>query len=124
MSNLIEEIRNMTPAERAELAGVLKNLEPKPQPVVKQLGQSWDMRPRDERGRLLSEEEIYDQEHPLNLLPYGFTETSTNVMTGKVSKKVWTKEEVDAHNFPIAEAWLIEKRKFFPHAQLPSTGQL
>ena len=121
--SLIDEIRRMSPEEKAELRAVLADLEPKPEPVVEQLGKPMDMRPRDERGRLLTEEEIWDRNHPLLRKPYGYCEQFTDFY-GKTTTKVWTRAEVDAFNRPIEESWLAAKRKVFPDAQLPPNNDI
>lgn len=115
---ILEAVNQMTPEEKAAFSAALKDLEPKPAPVTEQLGEPLDLRPRDERGRLLTEEEIWDRDHLLDRKPYGFSETIAD-WQGKVTTKVWTRAEIDAWNKPIEEAWLAEKRKVFPDAQLP-----
>ena len=70
-------------------------------------------------GMELSAEEKWDREHPLVRRPYGFYETYFNGVTGQKTRKNWSRAEIDAYNRPIEEAWLSEKRKLFPEAQLP-----
>lgn len=119
--SLIDQIRAMSPEEKKALAAALKDLEPKPEPEHVSLGKSPDFRPKDEHGRPLTAEEIYDREHPLQLMrkPYGYYESFQDI-TGKKTCKVWTRAEVDAFNKPIEEAWLAEKKKHFPNAILPA----
>ena len=127
IDDLIERIRTASPKEKAALAAVMKDiLEPKPEPEYKQLGKPFDFRPKDEHGRLLTDEELWDREHALlpRLKPYGFTETSINGLTGQKTTKKWTRAEVDAYNEPIQQEWLQEKRKLFPDAQLPPTPDM
>lgn len=117
----LEEIANMTTEELAALGDAIsKALVLKKAQKMKNetCVQHTDMRLRDQYGRLLTDEEIWDQEHPLIRKPYGFTEVYT-VFGSDPVRKVWTKEEVEAYNKPIEEAWLAEKRKVFPDAQLP-----
>lgn len=119
MSKLIDEIRAMSPEERRELSAVLKDLEPKPEREVISLGTPL-LNPKyyDTYGNPLSEEEIYDKEHPRIHMPYGYYESQT-VFGGETKTKYWTKEEIDAHNRKVDEDWLARKRKIFPDATLP-----
>ena len=116
--SILDEIRTMSPEEKAELFAALKDLEPKPEPEIHSLGEPFDRTPRDESGRLLTAEKIYDRDHPLMRKPYGYYESFQDI-TGKKTRKVWTRAEIDAFNKPIEEAWLNEKRKHFPDATLP-----
>ncbi|MBR4575616.1 MAG: hypothetical protein IKO25_00295 [Clostridia bacterium] len=120
MNDLLQQIKQMTPKEQAELAAILKEAEEKmkPEPEVIMLGEPLDLRPRDERGVLLTPEQIWDRDHPLERRYYGYSETFHE--WGKPQRtKYWTDDEVDAYNKPIEEAWLAAKRKVFPNAQLP-----
>lgn len=117
----LEEIANMTTEELAALGDAISKAQAlkKAQKMKNEtVVQSMDARPRDQYGRLLTDEEIYDQEHPLNRKPYGFTEVHT-VFGSDPVRKVWSDKEVEEYNRPIEEAWLAEKRKVFPDAQLP-----
>lgn len=117
--SLIDEYRAMSPEERREFTQLLQE-EDKPEPEVRQLGEPFDLRPRDERGALLTPEEIYDRRHPLEgIWPYGFSITS-QVMGQDPVVRYYTDQEVAAHNEPIIQAWLEEKRKHFPDAKRPS----
>lgn len=77
----------------------------------------------DNTGRLLTDEEIWDRDHPLSRRPYGYYERK-QLFGNAQQTKVWSKAEVDAYNKPIEEAWLAEKRKLFPNAQLPKNKDL
>ncbi len=120
MSKLIEEIQAMSPEERIELAAVLKGLEPKPEPEVKQMGTPFDMRPRDARGKLLTAEEAWDQENPLCIRPYSYSETYVNQFdNGRKKVKKYTKAEIDEYNAKQLKIWLKAKREVFPDCLEP-----
>ena len=121
MSELLELAKRATPEELAEFAKILNNA--KDHVTLKRQRENVqvqrpDMRPRDQYGRHLTDEEIYDHDHPLNRKPYGFRERK-QIFGHDPQVKVWSQAEVDAYNKPIEEAWLAEKRKLFPDAQLP-----
>ena len=117
MSRILDEIKTMTQEERAELSAALKDLEQKPTPEARMIGEMADPRSRDSHGNRLSAEQIWDQEHPLLLKPYGFSETE--VAFGKPAKtKYWSREEVDRYNEEQKRLWLKEKQKVFPDASL------
>ncbi len=122
MSELLEQIKHMTPEEQAELAAVLdaaqKKTEAANRPVVQQpcMRNPHDL---DEHGMKLSPEAIWDRDHPLIRKPYGYYEMSFNAITGQKTRRNWSRAEVEAYNRPVEEAWLAEKRKLFPEAQLP-----
>ena len=125
IEDIISRIKTATPEEKAELAAVMAEAlkEQKPKPTVRPMGEAPSMVQRDDRGKPLTAEEIWDREHPILplLKTYGFTETTTNFHTGKTYTKRWTDAEVDEYNAPIKQKWLEEKRKVFPNAQLPPT---
>lgn len=124
MSELMEAAKRATPEELAELAEMIesaKRKKVKAQAIKRVV--TLDMTPRDVNGRPLSEEEIYDREHPLMRIPYGYIET-THSFGHRPKMKVWSMKEVDDHNHPIEEAWLTEKRKYFPDVKLPHNDDL
>ena len=121
MSNLIEEIRAMSPEEQAELAAILdKAKETTKHKQIPQRIEEPMLNPRDHDayGNALSPEEIWNREHPLILRNYGHCETRHDY--GKPeSKRYWKDEEVDAYNAEQKRLWLEAKRKVFPNATLP-----
>lgn len=118
--SLIDEIRSMSPEEKAELRAALEPPKPAPTKTVNSL----DLRPRDERGALLTPEEIYDRRHPLEgIWAYGYSVTS-QVMGQDPVVRYYTDQEVAAHNEPIIQDWLEEKRKHFPDAKRPSVPRV
>ena len=118
INDTIAKILEATPEEQEALAAALEKAKQKKKPEIKSMGQPFDRRPKDEHGRLLTPEEVWDREHPLIRKPYGYCETCQDI-TGKKTRRVWTRAEVDAFNRPFEEAWLTEKRKLFPNAVLP-----
>lgn len=82
----------MSPAERAELAEVIRGLDHEPERTQIAAG------PVDEYGRRLTAAEEYDRLHPLQLLSPGYTETVTDYETGKRKVKKWSPEEIEKHN--------------------------
>ena len=122
MSELLEAAKRATPEELAELAEIIEEAQRKAAAAKVPAKEQPCMRnPADlnKYGMELSAEEKWDREHPLVRRPYGFYETSFNGVTGQKTRKNWSRAEIDAYNRPIEEAWLSEKRKLFPDAQLP-----
>ena len=122
MSRLIDEIRAMSPEERQELAAVLEDLEPKPEPEAIQLGKPFDLRPKDDRGVLLSPEAAWDRDHSLGhfLRIYGYYETNDcRFFGGKLTVKKFTKKEIDEYNAEQLQIWLKAKREVFPDCLEP-----
>ena len=116
MSDLLNQIRSMSPEEKAELAAALKDLEPKPKSESREIGQAMgDPRKQDAYGNPLSAEEIWDRENPLQRIPYGYSET-THVFGQAPKTRYWTKAEVDADNDKVEAEWLARKQKVFPSA--------
>ncbi len=126
MSELLEQIKQMTPEEQAELAAVLDAAQKKAAAAKMPVTEQPCMRnPRylNENGMPMTAEERWNKDHPLIRKPYGYYE-NIQVIGQPPRVKVWTKEEVEAYNKPIEEAWLAEKRKLFPDAQLPPNHDL
>lgn len=118
MSRLIDEIKNMSPEEKAELMEALKPEQPRQE--SRTLGTSLgNPMHQNQYGQLLSAEELYDREHPITDLwasDYSITESD---YSGKTRRRYFTEEEIIAHNKEVKRIWLEEKRKFFPNATLP-----
>ena len=117
--SILDEIRAMSPEERSELSAALKDLEPDPKPESREIGQAMrDAHKLDVYGNLLSAEEIWDRDNPLQRIPYGYSETIH--VFGQASKvRYWTKAEVDAYNDKAETEWIARKRKLFPDAEIP-----
>ena len=122
--SLIDDIRAMSLEERREFNQLLQE-EDKPEPEVRQLGEpmhgpNWDTL----HNRYLSPEEEYDKKHPLeDIWPYGLSMTSQAFGQDPVVR-YYTDQEVAAHNEPIIQDWLEEKRKHFPDAKRPSVPRV
>lgn len=118
-NEILEAVKQMSQEQRKEFNALMQEAY-MPKPQVKQLGTPLDRSPRDLYGRKLSPEEVYDREHPLEgIWPYGFSITS-QVMGQDPVVRYYTDKEVLDHNTPIIDAWLEEKRRFFPDAKRPS----
>ena len=121
MSELLEAAKRATPEELAEFAEMLEVAKRKAAAAKIPVTQQPCMRnPADlnKYGMELTAEEKWDRDHPLIRKPYGFRERK-QTFGHDPQVKVWSQAEVDAYNKPIEEAWLAEKRKLFPDAQLP-----
>ena len=132
MSDLLDQIRAMSPEDQVEVGKIIKSAEEK---VKQQKGEvrnlgfvhgpGWDPQREDYMhcGITLTEfnnlppEKQYDLEHPLVLRQYGHSETFAS--WGKPQKtKYWSKKEVDEYNEEQKRRWLKEKQKVFPNATL------
>lgn len=109
MSKLIEEIKAMSPEERAELAEAIRSLDSEPVPVTEIAAGPVAV---DEFGRRLSPSEEYDRLHPLQLLSPGYTETVTDYETGKRKIKKWTVDEIEQHNSKAREEHEAAKSQY------------
>lgn len=121
MSELVELAKKATPEELAELVEIIENAKRKAAAAKIPVKEQPCMRnPADlnEYGMELTAEEKWNRDHPLIRKPYGYYER-IQVFGQAPQMKVWSRAEVDAYNRPIEEAWLAEKRKLFPDAQLP-----
>ena len=121
MSELLEAAKKASPEELAELAKIFEDAKRKAAAAKIPVKEQPCMRnPADlnEYGMELTAEEKWNRDHPLIRKPYGYHE-SIQVFGQAPQMKVWSRAEVDAYNRPIEEAWLAEKRKLFPDAQLP-----
>lgn len=121
MSELLEAAKKASPEELAELAEIFEDAKRKAAAAKIPVKEQPCMRnPADlnEYGMELTAEEKWNRDHPLIRKPYGYYER-TQVFGQAPQMKVWSRAEVDAYNRPIEEAWLAEKRKLFPDAQLP-----
>lgn len=120
MNVLLEQIKGWSLEDQVELADVLasaketvrlKQYEKPAQVIAKP-------RPRGPRGEILTDEQVWDAEHPLLRTAYGFHKTETD-MNGKTKRINYSKKEIDAMNKPAEDAWIAEKRKLFPDAVIP-----
>ena len=117
--SLLEEIRAMSPEEKAALSEALNDLEPKPEPEGRYLGNMRDPRYIKSNGEYMTEEEKYDYDHPLTgLWCYG-TYDLIQVFGQPAKKKYRSMDEVDAHNKEIIDAWYEAKRIVFPNCLKP-----
>lgn len=120
ISKMIETIRKATPEERAALSEAMKDLEPKPEPEARILGEAMrDPRYLKENGEYMTAEERYDRDHPLTgFWCYG-NSTLIQTIGQSTKKRYYTNAEVDAHNEEIINAWYEAKRKKFPNCLRP-----
>jgi len=122
-NEILEAVKQMSHEQRKEFNALMQEAY-MPKPQVTQLGTPLDRSPRDLYGRKLSPEEVYDREHPLDgIWPYGYRETF-QAFGHEPMTKYFTDAEVAAHNEPIIQAWLEEKRKHFPDAKRPSIPRI
>jgi len=118
--SILDEIRAMSPEEKAALSEALKDLEPKPEPEARMLGDPMgNPRYLKENGEYMTDEEMYDKDHPLTGLWYYGGYKLVQVMGQAAKKTYYTKDEVDAHNEEIINAWYEAKRKKFPNCLRP-----
>lgn len=125
--SILDEIRAMSPEEKAALSEALKDLEPKPEPkVINQgfmHGTGWDASrgtymhrsgiTMDEFNRL-SPPEQYILEHPVPLRAYGYCERFA--FFGQPEKtKYWSRKEIDEYNEEQKRLWLEKAHKVFPN---------
>ncbi len=123
IDQLKNEIASMSDAEREELKALL-NGQQKEKPTQNMT--RMDGLKRHPDGSPYTDEEMYDLQNPIRHKAYTYHETT--YVDGKQHVHGYRREEIDAMNAEIDEAWLAEKRKYFPDAQLPkdqngSTGK-
>ena len=104
--SILEEIKNMSREEKAELFNALRNAEEsKPVEVIK-LGSDMGIERRNDSGYLLTEEEYYDYTHR----PLLWSEDYHTTTNGKVHR--YSTEEIKSHNEEEMEEWRKRKREY------------
>ena len=110
--NILEEIRNMTKEERQEMLKILQESEEKPEPEIRQLGEPLGQNRKGPLGQDLTDEQVYDRDHPLTGL---WPDKAFDIVQTFDGKKKWinhSKKEIEEHNRQIREEWIQNKRKY------------
>ncbi len=122
--SLLEEIRAMSPEEQAELGRILEDAKFKEEHQnveVLQLGMhgpGYSHKLEKYIDEVLTPEEIYIHNHPIDQREYGYYETFASWGQPQ-ERKYWSKKEIDEYNKEKKRIWLEEARKVFPNITLP-----
>lgn len=110
--NILEEFRNMTNEEKQEMLKILQESEEKPEPEIRQLGEPLGPNRKGPLGQDLTDEQVYDRDHPLTGLWPDKAYDLVQDFYGKRTRVYHSKEEIEEHNRQVREEWIQNKRKY------------